>query len=418
MLPVKLADPSGFHCFLNILIDPSSVARFNKLDLWGEEHWRQLERYMDNFAEHGQKTITTFIVDDPWNMVTGFPVRGMVVWKHAGEWKPGGSPRFTFDFTPFDRFVAMCLKAGIRDHIEAWSPLVQPGTDHSIVTYTDTATGQARKLKLPAGSAEYRAVWGAFARTFQRHLREKGWLDKTYLAFDEIHSDVLDRVVPFFHEAAPDLKLMISGGDEKGRHMAESREMAFYYGYYGQGSPVAAPNIPERRKLGKRTLLYTAVNPLYPNTFIFSAPHESRYLGWVIWKWDFDGYIRWAWNFWPATLWDQPWFTWPSGDMFFVYPGPDGPVDSIRWEMLREGLEDYECLWLARQGLEKLRASGSHSDVVARGAKSLAHAVDLATRQFDRTKIPREPVAERIHEARRTVNDLLVELNRLSPAEP
>jgi hypothetical protein len=49
------------------------------------------------------------------------------------------------------------------------------------------------------------------------------WLDKTYLAFDEIATPVLDRVVPLFHESAPDLKLMISGGDEEGRYIAESR---------------------------------------------------------------------------------------------------------------------------------------------------------------------------------------------------
>jgi hypothetical protein len=271
-----------------------------------------------------------------------------------------------------------------------------------------------RRLRLPAGSEEYKAVWADFVRAFQEHLRAKGWLEKTYLGFDEIETGVLDRVVPFFHEVAPELKLMISGGDEKGRHMAESREMAFYYGYYSPGSPAELPDIPARRKAGKRTLLYTAVSPLYPNTFIFSDPLESRYLGWIVWKWGFDGYIRWAWNFWPETLWEQPLFKWRSGDMFFVYPGPEGPIDSIRGEMLREGLEDYECLWLARQGLDKLRAAGRHSDVVKRGEKDLSRAVDLATRQFDRTRAPRDTVPARLDEARKTVNSLLLELSRLN----
>jgi hypothetical protein len=99
---------------------------------------------------------------------------------------------------------------------------------------------------------------------------------------------------------------MVSGGDEKGRYSAESRELAFHYGYYSPGSGIEMPDIPSRRKAGKRTLMYTAVTPIYPNTFIFSQPLESRYLGWVIWKWDFDGYIRWAWNFWWPEGWDQP----------------------------------------------------------------------------------------------------------------
>ena len=34
----------------------------------------------------------------------------------------------------------------------------------------------------------------------------------------------------------------------------------------------------------------------------------------------------------------------PYGDPFVVYPGPDGPIDSIRWEVLAESLQDYAVL--------------------------------------------------------------------------
>ena len=411
VLPVTLPEPSGYHCFLNILVDPSSVARVNHLPLWGEAHWQQLGNYVQDLADHGQKTITAFIVDDPWEGDTGFAVRNLIEWKCPGEWKAGGQKHLTLDFAAFDRWVNLCLRAGITDHIECWSPLVQPGSDHSVVIYTDTGSGQRRKLHLPAGSDEYKAVWGEFARAFQEHLREKGWLDKTHLAFDEIETAVLDRVIPFFHQVAPDLKLMVSGGDEKGRYSAESRELAFHYGYYSPGSGIEMPDIPARRKAGKRTLMYTAVTPIYPNTFIFSQPLESRYLGWVIWKWDFDGYIRWAWNFWwPENFWDQPLYKWHSGDMWFVYPGREGPVDGIQWEMLRKGIEDYECLWLVRQGLEQARSRGGFGDLVERGQKDLTRAVDLATQQFDRTRIPRDPIPAQMDEARRIVNKLLKEL--------
>jgi len=411
VLPVTLPEPSGYHCFLNILVDPSSVARVRRLPLWGEAHWQQLEKYVQDLADHGQKTITAFIVDDPWEGDTGFAVRNLIEWKCRGEWQPGGQKHLALDTAAFDRWVSLCLRTGITDHIECWSPLVQPGSDHSVVIYTDTESGQRRTLHLPAGSDEYKAVWGEFARAFQEHLRQKGWLGKTYLAFDEIATAVLDRVIPFFHQVAPDLKLMVSGGDEKGRYSAESRELAFHYGYYSPGSGIEMPDIPARRKAGKRTLMYTAVTPIYPNTFIFSQPLESRYLGWVIWKWDFDGYIRWAWNFWwPENFWDQPLYKWHSGDMWFVYPGREGPVDGIQWEMLRKGIEDYECLWLVRQGLEQARGRGGFGDLVERGQKDLTHAVDLATQQFDRTKIPHDPIPARMDEARRIVNKLLEEL--------
>ena len=37
----------------------------------------------------------------------------------------------------------------------------------------------------------------------------------------------------------------------------------------------------------------------------------------------------------------------PYGDPFVVYPGPDGPLDSIRWEVFAESLEDYAMLQTA-----------------------------------------------------------------------
>jgi len=55
---------------------------------------------------------------------------------------------------------------------------------------------------------------------------------------------------------------------------------------------------------------------------------------------------------------------WGNGDGRFIYPpeaaadahpsGPvlDGPVDSIRWEMLRDGIEDYEYLAILKRLLE------------------------------------------------------------------
>ena len=55
---------------------------------------------------------------------------------------------------------------------------------------------------------------------------------------------------------------------------------------------------------------------------------------------------------------------WGNGDGRFLYPpnrnpGLDrakylgGPVDSVRWENLREGFEDYEYLWLLERAVSE-----------------------------------------------------------------
>jgi hypothetical protein len=59
---------------------------------------------------------------------------------------------------------------------------------------------------------------------------------------------------------------------------------------------------------------------------------------------------------------------WGNGDGRFIYPPEaaadahptqpvlEGPVDSIRWEMLRDGIEDYEYLAILRGLLQKHKA--------------------------------------------------------------
>ena len=47
-----------------------------------------------------------------------------------------------------------------------------------------------------------------------------------------------------------------------------------------------------------------------------------------------------------------------AGDGYLVYPGPDGrPLNSLRFECLRDGLEDHELLVMLRAKLKSLPAA-------------------------------------------------------------
>jgi len=105
-------------------------------------------------------------------------------------------------------------------------------------------------------------------------------------------------------------------------------------------------------------------------------------LPWLVWKHGFDGYIRWAWNFWRDDYWVQPRHKWNSGDMFLIYPGEEGPMDSIRSMMLRKGAQDYEILWMAREFVDKLQEDEKSQEAEAVQEK-LRRAIQLGTRQFD-----------------------------------
>jgi hypothetical protein len=77
--------------------------------------------------------------------------------------------------------------------------------------------------------------------------------------------------------------------------------------------------------------------------------------GFLLYRWPFKGFLHWGYNYWyrsqtrelidPYTVQDgHAWPGWAYGDTFQVYPGPNGPVDSLRWETFSESLQDYQLL--------------------------------------------------------------------------
>ena len=66
---------------------------------------------------------------------------------------------------------------------------------------------------------------------------------------------------------------------------------------------------------------------------------------------------------------------WGNGDGRFLYPprrsgetgeepNLDKPVNSLRWENLRDGMEDYEYFWFLQQAVERERAKRGESDLL------------------------------------------------------
>ena len=104
-----------------------------------------------------------------------------------------------------------------------------------------------------------------------------------------------------------------------------------------------------RRQKGDPVTFYTCCGPARPNTFTFSPPGESAYLGWHAMAAGYDGYLRWAWNSWvKAPCQDARFRTWPSGDCFLVYPSES----SIRLERLVQGIQDFEKVRILRGELQ------------------------------------------------------------------
>jgi hypothetical protein len=103
---------------------------------------------------------------------------------------------------------------------------------------------------------------------------------------------------------------------------------------------------------------------------------------------------------WPEIPWNSYTFTRHNGDGHLIYPGPDGnPLPSVRLALIRDGIEDYEYLYLLKTRLDALLAKKSPSpEVVAltdAASKRLAVPDDVVESLTKYTGDPSVVTAER-----------------------
>ncbi len=132
----------------------------------------------------------------------------------------------------------------------------------------------------------------------------------------------------------------------------------FYTGYPQE------KQLAERRTAGDETWSYVCCGPGKPHTnfFVDMNALAHRLLFWQQRLYHCHGFLYWSTTYWHPSICKDPWTDMATvkdintnlyGDGSLFYPGKkvgiDGPVTSIRLENIREGLEDYEVLWLYEQ---------------------------------------------------------------------
>ena len=132
------------------------------------------------------------------------------------------------------------------------------------------------------------------------------------------------------------------------------------------------------RAEGGQVWYYVCVGPQHPyaNLFIEYPAIEARLLlGFMARKSGTDGFLYYSLNRAPKNehpIVDGPLCAWNpasyddfNGDGCLFYVGGDGPVSTIRFENMRDGIEDYEAGWLLDDWIKKL-AAHSREDAATR----------------------------------------------------
>lgn len=336
----RLIHTEWFHC--------DCIATRYGVDVFGEEHWQLIESYAGNAVRHGVNMLLTPLFTPPLDTVVGGerPTVQLIGVEQVG-------PRdYRFDFGLLERWIAMCRRVGVR-YYEMSHLFTQWGAAHApkIVARTDSGTKRIFGWETDAGGEEYRAFLGQFLPALVAFLRANGMEEQVYFhVSDEPNMKHLDS----YRQASEILKQHLQG--------FKFLDALSDYEFYQQGLvdvPVPANNHIE-------PFLEHGVDPLWTyyccsqghsvsNRFFALPSARNRIIGAQLYKFRIQGFLHWGYNFWysqysvrpidPFRVTDAD-CAFPSGDAFAVYPGEDGPLDSIRWEVFREALQDLRALEL------------------------------------------------------------------------
>lgn len=319
VFPVTL--PDELPIYVTNWFTTSAIARFHDITEWSEDFWKMLRLYAKEMRRGHQNVVLT-------------PLSLIKIWREED-----GS--FTFDFADFDRWVELFLGEGFK-RIELSHLGGRTTGEWECPTFslpprqaTDRLTGQQFAVGLDV-----------FLHQLQRHLEEKGWLNKTLMHIaDEpifVNAQSWREQSAFAHRYAPKLKridaIHIPASEVEGYLEVLVPQLNYLVEWLD--------GYKEAQKKGYELWFYTAWVPQgkFLNRLLDYPVIKSRLLPWCGFLYGVTGWLHWGLNFWTDKELKEMGFA--PGDNWIIYPGKYGPRSSLRWEGMRDGFEDFALLSL------------------------------------------------------------------------
>ncbi|MCP5525256.1 MAG: DUF4091 domain-containing protein [Verrucomicrobiales bacterium] len=347
-----------------------------------EDQIAVFEQYLRNFAEHRIS---------PYSFFDYAPIQV----SFEGE---GADKRARVDFAEFDRWAERWLdgKRPLNPALSAGGDEADGGSPFNTFrlplrgmgggTFHSRHLGELEGFQ--EGTPEHARLFKDYLGQVEAHLREKGWLDEAFTYwFDEPDPKDYEFVVAGqdrIKAAAPGLQRMLTEQPEP----ALMGHVDIWCGLTPEWTP---EEVRARRDAGEEVWWYICTGPKAPyvTEFIDHPGTELRLWPWQSWQYGVTGILVWATIYWTSPLaypdslqdpWEDPmsWVSgygrpvgtrspWGNGDGRFLYPPRrdpntatepclDAPISSIRWENLRDGMEDYEYFWLLDQEIKRVAA--------------------------------------------------------------
>lgn len=330
-------------------LSADSIWEYYKIPPFSDRFWVLAQAFIKNLVEHGIDCIYTPIFNiraANENLIR--PAQLLRV-KRTGE------DQYEFDFQDVRRWISLAKKHGANyvEFSHFFSPAPSSAAFPQRIHERD-----AEKIgdvlwpdDTPATSPTYRKFLEQFIPQFKAVLEEENMLEKSFFHLaDEPDGETqignYRQARALLAELAPWMKVMDAMSDP---HFATERL-----------SDMPIPSIVTAHKFVEANCpawVYYCCGPrdCYIQRLLDTPLYKIRMSGMLFYKLKAHGFLHWGYNYWfkfctnqiddPfADASNRAWPGMPYGDTFAVYPGADGPVDSIRWEVFAESLQDYALL--------------------------------------------------------------------------
>lgn len=328
-------------------ISADSIWEWYKIQPCGDRFWELADAYIANIVAHNVNVVYTPVFNARHEILRT-PAQLLKV-------KKTGKDKYIFDFSDVRKWVRIAVKHG-ADFIE-WTHFFTPAPTSArhpqrIFERDDEKIGPLLwEPEISATSDTYRKFLMQFLPQFKQFLIDEGVFEMSlFHCADEPDGEVqisdYRKARALLKELAPWMKVMDAMSDV---HFATEPL-----------SDMPVPSIttaPAFKAAGCPAWVYFCCGPRdsYVQRLLDTPLPKIRMSGFLFYKLDAKGFLHWGFNYWfifctsdigdPFTQADvTAWPGMPYGDAFVVYPGPNGPIDSIRWEVFAESLQDFALL--------------------------------------------------------------------------
>ncbi len=321
------------------------IATWYKTEIFSNKHWDLLDKYIKTAVEHGINMILTPIFTPPLDTMVGGerPTVQLVEVNKNGD-------TYTFGFQKLKKWISMCKSNGI-EYFEFSHLFTQWGAKHAPKIMA-TINGEYKRIfgwETDAAGVEYKSFLDEFLPCLIAFIKENQLENCSYFHVSDepsmMHLESYENANNIIKKHVEDFPVIDALSD---------------YTFYEKGlvkNPIPANNHIEAFLENNVPNLWTyyccGQYKKVSNRFIDMPSARNRILGLQLYKYGIVGFLQWGYNFWysqysrfpidPFRVTDGAFFV-PAGDAFLVYPGKEGPLESIRMEVFYEALQDLRAL--------------------------------------------------------------------------